>query len=85
MSGESFITLFAIQSLIVCAVSFFPMPGSAGAQEIGYGSFFSPIFGQAIFPAMILWRILSSYIAIITGAVLVTVDTAKGFGKKEKN
>jgi len=83
MSGENFITLFAIQAMVVCAVSFFPLPGSAGAQELGYGSFFMPIFGDhAIFPAMILWRILSSYLAIISGAVMVTVDTAKGLRKK---
>ena len=83
LSGENFITLFAIQGLVVCAVSFFPLPGSAGAQELGYGSFFSPIFGEGIFPAMILWRILSSYLAIISGAVIVTVDAAKTMGKKK--
>ena len=79
LSGESFLTIFILQTLVVCAVSFFPMPGSAGAQELGYHSFFLPIFGDTvIFPAMILWRILSAYLAILVGAAFVTADAVKG-------
>ena len=83
MPFVSFWMMFIIQAQVVCAVSFVPLPGSAGAQEVGYYSFFLPFFGEnAIFPAMIIWRILSSYLAILTGAVCVTVDTTKGFFKK---
>ena len=84
MPPESFWMLFIIQAQVVCAVSFVPLPGAAGAQEVGYYSFFQPFFGEAaVFPAMIIWRMLSSYLAILTGAACVTVDTAKGFFKKE--
>lgn len=84
LESAGFLMLFIIQAQVVCAVSFIPLPGSAGAQEVGYYSFFLPFFGEhAIFPAMIMWRILSSYLAILTGAVYVTVDTTKGFFKKE--
>ncbi len=86
MPAESFWLLFIIQAQVVCAVSFIPLPGSAGAQEVGYYSFFLPFFGEsAIFPAMILWRILSSYLAILTGAVCVTVDTTRGFFRKKED
>ncbi len=86
MPEESFLTLFIMQSLVVCAVSFIPLPGSAGAQEVGYYSFFRPFFGEnAIFPAMIIWRILSSYLAILTGAAYVTVDTTRGFFRKKED
>ncbi len=84
MPPVSFWMMFIIQAQVVCAVSFIPLPGSAGAQEVGYYSFFRPFFkGSTIFPAMIIWRILSSYLAILTGAVCVTVDTTRGFFKKE--
>ena len=89
LHGESFLQIFILQTLVVCAVSFFPMPGSAGAQELGYHSFFLPVFGDTvIFPAMILWRILSAYLAILIGAAYVTVDAVKGIvpgNKGEEN
>ena len=82
---ESFFVLFSVQALVVCAVSFVPLPGSAGAQEVGYYSFFVPFFGEsAIFPAMILWRILTSYMVILVGAAVVTVDTISGMRKKKE-
>lgn len=85
LSGDSFLTIFILQTLVVCAVSFFPLPGSAGAQELGYHSFFLPIFGDTvIFPAMILWRMLSAYLAIIVGATYVTVDAVKGIVPGER-
>ena len=83
---ESFFMLFSVQALVVCAVSFIPLPGSAGAQEVGYYSFFLPFFGEgAIFPAMILWRILTSYLTILTGAGVVMVDTIISFRKNKKS
>lgn len=85
LTGAAFIDIFFVQALVFCAVSFFPLPGAAGAQELGFAGFFSPIFGDTLtLPAMLVWRTLTSYLVILTGAGIVTADTVKDIAHKKR-
>ena len=85
LTGITYIDIFFVQALVYIAVSFVPLPGAAGAQELGFAGFFGPIFGDTlILPAMLVWRALSSYLAILSGAGIVLVDTIKDFGHRKR-
>lgn len=74
VTGGSFGALFAAQALCTVAVSYLPLPGSAGAAEGAFLRGFHTLFGAALVaPGMILSRAVSCYFpllatALITGA-----------------
>ena len=65
----------AIQSLLQASVSFMPMPGASGAQEIGFSSFLRPYFvNNDLYAAVMVWRFFTYYLVVIAGALLVVAD-----------
>lgn len=70
-----YVDILTIQTLLYIAVSFFPLPGAAGAQEIGFSGFFKGIFGETTGAAMLLWRFFTYYIMIVLGLVGVLDDS----------
>ena len=44
LSRCSYLEVLAVQSMLQVSVSFMPMPGPSGAQEIGFSSFFRNYF-----------------------------------------
>lgn len=73
--GLSLLDLIILQAFLYLAVSFFPMPGAAGAAETGFYLFFSAIFiNVPVFIAMLVWRFLTYYLMLIVGSVLVVFD-----------
>lgn len=67
--------ILAVQSLLQVSVSFMPMPGASGAQEIGFSSFFKNYFvNNDLYAAVMVWRFFNYYLVVIAGALLVVVD-----------
>lgn len=70
-----YIEVFAVQSLLQVSVSFMPMPGASGAQELGFTSFFKGYFvNQDLFAAVMVWRLFTYYLVVIAGALVVVID-----------
>ena len=71
----SYWEIVAVQSLLQVSVSFMPMPGASGAQEIGFSSFFRNYFvNNDLYAAVMVWRFFTYYLVVIAGALLVVVD-----------
>ncbi len=71
----SYWEIVAVQSLLQVSVSFMPMPGASGAQEIGFSSFFKNYFvNDDLYAAVMVWRFFTYYLVVIAGAVLVVTD-----------
>ena len=64
-----------VQSLLQVSVSFMPMPGASGAQEIGFSTFFRNYFvNNDLYAAVMVWRFFTYYLIVIGGALLVVID-----------
>ncbi|MGI6254614.1 MAG: lysylphosphatidylglycerol synthase transmembrane domain-containing protein [Acutalibacter sp.] len=71
----SYWEILAVQSLLQVSVSFMPMPGASGAQEIGFSSFFRHYFvNDDLYAAVMVWRFFTYYLVVIAGAILVVAD-----------
>ncbi len=67
--------VLAVQSLLQVSVSFMPMPGASGAQEIGFSAFFRNYFVRDdLYAAVMVWRFFTYYLVVVAGAVLVVAD-----------
>lgn len=71
----SYWEIVAVQSLLQVSVSFMPMPGASGAQEIGFSSYFRGYFvHNDLYAAVMVWRFFTYYLVVIAGALLVVID-----------
>ena len=71
----NYLEILAVQSLLQVSVSFMPMPGASGAQEIGFSSFFRNYFvNDDLYAAVMVWRFFTYYLVVIAGALMVVVD-----------
>lgn len=80
----SIFDIFIMESFLFLAVSFFPLPGAAGASETGFMLFFGPFFGAATIVAMMIWRFLTYYLMLIVGSVLVVLDEVFSIRRTKK-
>lgn len=91
----SYWEIVAVQSLLQVSVSFMPMPGASGAQELGFSSYFRNYFVHGdLYAAVMVWRFFTYYLVVIAGALLVVIDqflyrrkqlrSGIGGGRKEK-
>jgi len=78
LKGESWPNIIFVQALLYLAVSFIPTPGAMGASETGFMAFFRLFFpSNLIFVAMLLWRIISYYLNILSGILVILFDSIK--------
>ena len=81
----SYLEVLAVQSLLQVSVSFMPMPGASGAQEIGFSAFFQSYFVRDdLYAAVMVWRFFTYYLVVIAGALLVVLDQLWYSRKKAK-
>jgi len=73
-SANNVLDIFTMEAMLFLAVSFFPLPGAAGASEGGFLLFFGPFFGAVTGVAMLIWRFLTYYMMLIVGSLLVVFD-----------
>jgi glycosyltransferase 2 family protein len=91
--NANIIDFFIMESFLNLAVSFFPLPGAAGASEGGFMLFFGLFFkdsgGQIdvamLTVAMLIWRFLTYYLMIIVGSIVVVLDQVFSLRKAKKN
>ncbi len=77
--------VFMIQAVLQSAVSFMPMPGASGAQELAFTSLFAPYFtNNDLYFGVMVWRFITYYLIVIGGGILVVADTALYGRKKAK-
>ena len=73
--GVSVVRLIAATTFVYFASMFVPVPGASGGAEGSFYLFFAPFFPSgAIAPAMLLWRLITYYGAIIVGCVFSAMD-----------
>jgi len=73
--GVNYFEIFAVQSILQVTVSFMPMPGASGAQELGFSTLFRQYFtNDDLFAGVMVWRFFTYYLVVIGGAVMVVVD-----------
>ena len=78
---------------IVCKVCicelascFIPLPGGSGAQELSFNALIGYLFPEgSFFWAVLIWRILTYYIHIFQGAVILIGDFIVTKFKQKKN
>ena len=75
LTEASWLDMTMVGAFIQVMVSYFPTPGASGASEGAFYAFY-PLFFPApfIFIAMLMWRILSYYLNIAVGGLLVFGD-----------
>lgn len=66
-----------MQSLLYMAVSFLPVPGTAGVAEGGFYLLFKVIFSNQVIYATLLWRLLVYYLGLLLGGILVVLIKIK--------
>lgn len=66
--------LIVMAAFLYLAVCFFPTPGAAGANETGFGIFFSRFMGSEWAVAMFLWRLITYYSNILIGFIIIFID-----------
>ena len=69
MRGASVLTMVAAQVFVAMVSAFVPLPGSSGGAEGSFYLFFGLYFRSAIFPAILLWRMITYYANIVFGGV----------------
>lgn len=73
-------------SCCICdlAACFFPMPGGSGAQELSFNSVLGSLFTEGtLFWGILIWRILTYYLHIVQGGIIIIIDIL--ISKKKKD
>lgn len=77
--------LIVMAAFLYLAVCFFPTPGAAGANETGFGIFFSRYLGGEWAVAMFLWRLITYYSNILIGFLIIFIDGLRRKHPRGKN
>lgn len=71
----TFVYIMALQAFLYTAVSYFPLPGAAGASEGGFYAIFSAFMPKdLVFMALLIWRVMTYYIVLALGSLVVVLD-----------
>ena len=71
----SVINTLAASAYVFILCSFVPIPGSTGGIEYGFTQYFGTFLGENILSAvLIIWRFITYYLGIITGAILFNIE-----------
>lgn len=73
----AFYVLMVGQVFVLLIASFVPLPGGSGGAEGSFYLFFNNVYGGAVMPGMLIWRILSYYSVILVGAVMLLLTGEK--------
>jgi uncharacterized protein (TIRG00374 family) len=83
---DNHLHIYASQLVMWVIMLVSPTPGSAGVAEISFNSFLSPFLVAGLAPILALfWRVLTSYIYIIIGSIVLPIWLARVFAKKKPN
>lgn len=66
LRGTSYLEIISLQAMLYMAVSFIPVPGTAGASEVGFSILLGSIFtSHLVAMAILLWRGISYYFGLV--------------------
>ena len=83
ISLSSLFNIVSIQSLATMIIYFSPTPGASGVAEGGFYLFFSPIIPREYLGTVTLeWRMLTYFIPLLIGFLLVLWESFKGINLK---
>ncbi|MHB1316081.1 MAG: lysylphosphatidylglycerol synthase transmembrane domain-containing protein [Christensenellales bacterium] len=84
ISAKIVFEVFLMQSVLSMAVSFIPLPGASGASEGGFYLFFRFFFSaNMMFVVVIMWRMITYYLNLLAGFVIIIIDAILGARKKK--
>lgn len=69
LHGAHVTTMIAAQVFVAMVSAFVPLPGASGGAESCFYLFFGPYFKSAIWPGVLLWRVITYYFNILFGGV----------------
>ena len=73
--GVTVVRMIAATTFVYFASMFVPVPGASGGAEGSFYLFFAPFFpAGAIAPAMLVWRLITYYGAIVVGVIFTAMD-----------
>ncbi|MBQ4435410.1 MAG: flippase-like domain-containing protein [Clostridia bacterium] len=85
MQGHSPLLLMTLQWLLFIAASFTPLPGASGVQEGGFYLLYESIFPRDLqFPALLLWRAVTYYMALIIGLGSVIFESVRSMRRNKQ-
>lgn len=84
LTGEIIIEILSKFILVELATKYIPIPGGSGVAEISFSALFMALFTDGtLFWAMLFWRIMSYFIYLLQGMIILVYDFAYG-NKKNK-
>jgi glycosyltransferase 2 family protein len=85
LSGADYFHIVSMASLLYIAVAFMPMPGAAGASEVGFTVMMGSIFTSSYTAVgMLIWRGISFYFSFVFCGIFTLLIHALDAGRKEK-
>mgnify|MGYP001386352753 CR=1 FL=1 len=85
LNEASCLDIVFVQAFLYLAVSFFPTPGATGASEFGFYGFFQIFFNKnIIFIAMLLWRLITYYMNVAAGSLIILFEGIGQIFKKSE-
>jgi uncharacterized protein (TIRG00374 family) len=79
------VTIIAMAAFLFLAVHFIPIPGASGATEAGFGIFFGSFFYSGSVAAMFIWRLITYYLSIVIGFIVIIADGLLQKRRRQKN
>lgn len=82
---ENNLVIFARQILLWIVMTISPTPGGSGLSEYAFKEYYSDIHlgSGPILVIILIWRLISYYLYLIFGAIIIPKWLKKSFGKKD--
>lgn len=74
LTGYGLIDLSSLNTFMFLTVSFMPTPGTSFAAEGGFRLVYYPLFGNLTATAIVVWRIVTYYMILLVGGLVVIAD-----------
>lgn len=82
---QSPILFITLQYVLFIAVSYVPLPGASGAQEIGFMQIFGKFLPEdKVFTVMMIWRFFTYIAVIIVGGCVIVWDEIRGIAHRRR-
>ncbi len=79
------IEILAMNVFMSLAITLMPTPGGSIAAEGSFSIIYAGIFGAAIIPAVIIWRLLTYYLVIVSGSIMILFIQASKMLRQRKS
>lgn len=75
-SDASAFQIFCLSMTVYLVMAYVPTPGASGGAEVGSAIFFSPFLPAKVLGTfVVVWRVVTYYLTLFAGGVLVVIDT----------